>query len=221
MSEAPVLDGPALPPASGGEPRHLVILLHGVGADGYDLIALAPSFREAVPEALFVSPHAPDEFDLAPSGRQWFSLMDLEPDTRIKGARAAAPVLEAFIGGLMERFELAEANVALVGFSQGATMALHVGLRWPRPFAGIISFSGIMAGPEVLADEVRSRPPVLLTHGTHDQVLPIHHLDQAVEALAAAGIEHASHRRPRLEHGIDQECVRLGRAFLKKTLASK
>lgn len=219
MSDFPSLDGPAMPPASGLEPRQLVLLLHGVGADGNDLISLAPHFQEALPDALFIAPNAPEEFDMAPFGYQWFSLMDLDPETRIRGARATAPLLESFIRQMLDRFGLTEAQLAVIGFSQGATMAMHVGLRWDTPFAGIISYSGIMAGPDLLADEIVSRPPMLLTHGTHDQVLPIHHLDEAVAALKAAGVTLECHRRRALEHGIDWECIQHGQAFLKRVFA--
>ncbi len=216
MSQVPPLNGPAMPPSTGGAPKQLVFLLHGVGADGNDLISLAPHFQEILPDALFLSPNAPEEFDMAPFGYQWFSLQDLEPDTRLKGARATAPVLQFFIQETMARFGLAEKDTVLIGFSQGACMAMHVGLRWETPFAGIISYSGIMAGPETLADEIKSRPPMLMTHGTHDPVLPVQNLDEAVAALKSVGIEPDHHRRQGLEHGIDWRCIEYGQEFLKR-----
>ena len=97
MADFPTLEGPTLPPRSGGAPRQLVILLHGVGADGNDLIGLAPYFQQILPEALFLSPHAPQRYDMAPMGYQWFSLQDLSPATRLAGVRGAAPILEGFI----------------------------------------------------------------------------------------------------------------------------
>ncbi len=146
MSDTLSLSGPSVPPAAGGAPRQLVIFLHGVGADGNDLIGLAPYFQKALPHARFISPNAPYPFDMAPYGYQWFSLQDFTEEARLLGAERAAPVLNAFIDTELARDGLADENLALIGFSQGAMMSLHVGLRRPRPMAGIVSYSGWSGG---------------------------------------------------------------------------
>ena len=217
MSDHPTLEGPTLPPASGGAPDGIVVLLHGVGADGNDLIGLAPHFRSVLPGALMVSPNAPFAYDMAPFGRQWFSIRDLDARSRLAGVRAAAPILDAFIDGLLTDHGLADERLALVGFSQGTMMALHVALRRPRPLAAILGYSGMLVADDLLADEIASRPSVMLIHGDADMVIPVAALPTAVAGLEAAGVAVESHVRPGLDHGIDEEGVRLGLGFLART----
>lgn len=214
MPQLPKLDGPRLAPVGGGKPRQIVILLHGVGADGNDLIGLAPYFQRVLPDALFISPHAPERYDMAPFGHQWFSLRDFSMEARATGVLAAAPILDRFIDETLATAGLAEEHMALIGFSQGTMMALHVGLRRKRQLAGIVGYSGMLINPERLAAEIQSRPPVLLTHGDADQVLPVQALAQAATALEAAGVPVRAMRRPALGHGIDEDCVKLGMLFL-------
>ncbi len=216
MSDPTPLTGPALPPASGGAPKQVVVMLHGVGADGNDLIGLAPFFQQVLPDALFVSPDAPFSYDMAPMGRQWFSIQDFSPEARLKGAQGAAPLVDAFIDTLLTTHGLTEDALVLIGFSQGTMMALHVGLRRPRPAAALIGYSGMLLGPDLLADELVSRPPVLLVHGDADEVLPIPALNAAQEGLEAAHVSVEAHVRPGLGHCIDEECIRLGMKFIAR-----
>lgn len=219
MADLISLSGPGVPPAAGGAPRQLVIFLHGVGADGNDLIGLAPYFQKALPHARFVSPNAPFAFDMAPYGYQWFSLQDFTEEARLLGAERAAPSLNAFIDAELAKDGLADENLALIGFSQGAMMSLHVGLRRERPMAGIVSYSGLLVGVEKLKAEMRSSPPILLTHGTEDPVLPFAFLAEAEAGLKSLGLSVEAHARPGLPHGIDGECVELGQAFLARVFA--
>ena len=218
MSDLPLLAGPALPPATGQPPRQVVLLLHGVGADGSDLIGLAPLFQQVLPEAAFFSPNAPHRFDMAPFGYQWFSLRDFGPEARLEGTRAAAPILDHYIDHLLAIFGLKEENMALIGFSQGTMMALHVGLRRARPLAGIVGYSGMLVGAEFLADEIRARPPVLLVHGAADGIVPVESLDQGKTALDKNKVPVRAHVRPGIAHGIDEEGIRLGQEFLREAL---
>jgi len=218
MPDLPTLDGPSLAPASGGAPRHLVILLHGVGADGNDLIGLAPHLAQAVPDAFFVSPNAPFAYDMAPFGRQWFSIRDFGPEARLAGALAAAPILEAFIDAQLTRHGLGADRLALVGFSQGTMMALQVGLRRHQPVAGILGYSGILVGEARLADEIAARPPVRLIHGADDELIPAHAMPAAVAVLEGLGVPVDSHLCPGLGHGIDEKGLRLGSDFLVRVL---
>ncbi|MDH5750421.1 MAG: phospholipase [Rhodospirillales bacterium] len=214
MSDLPILQGPALPPASGGAPKQLVVLLHGVGADGNDLIGLAPYFQQVLPEALFVSPNAPYSFDMAPFGYQWFSIQDFRPETRLTGVRSAAPIVDRFLDTLLGAHGLDDAQMALIGFSQGTMMSLHVGLRRERTLAGILGYSGMLVGGELLKEEIKSKPPVRLIHGDADEILPVDSLPAAVEGLEGAGVMVDSFIRPGLGHGIDEEGIRLGQTFL-------
>lgn len=219
MSDLPALDGPRAEPLNGGSAKHLIILLHGLGADGNDLIQLSPYLGRAVPDAAFVSPNAPQPCDMAPMGRQWFSLQDRDAEVLIQGADTAAPILDAFIDAEMARHGLDAGKVALLGFSQGGMMALHTGLQREQPLAAICSFSGALLGSEYLPERIRSRPPVLLVHGDSDDVVPSRALPAAEAALAANRVPVTAETRPGLGHGIDERGIQLAMEFLQKHLA--
>jgi phospholipase/carboxylesterase len=212
------LDGPRLKPAR--EPAtHLVVLCHGYGSDGNDLIGLAPHWRGLLPGAAFASPNAPDRCQQAPSGYQWFPLSRIDPHETLKGAESAAPKLNAFIDAELARLHLSGDRLALVGFSQGTMMALHVALRRPDPFAGIVGFSGRLLEPARLAAEIASRPPVLLIHGDEDPMVPVAHLAEATDALAAAGVETRTHVSPGTGHGIAPDGLGLALGFIRDRLS--
>jgi phospholipase/carboxylesterase len=215
------LSGPSHPPASGGKPKRLVILLHGLGADGNDLIGLAPYWARLLPEAEFVSPNAPFPCDMAPYGYQWFSAQDRSPAAVLAGVRAAAPMLDAFIDEALAERGLSDADLALVGFSQGTMMSLFVGLRRAQPAAGILGFSGRLLAPELLASELRSRPRVLLVHGTEDPLVPYASLAAAEAALKEVGVPVETLICPGIGHSIDENGLRRGGMFLRDVLAGK
>ena len=214
----PALSGPSRPPASGGRPDRLVILLHGLGADGNDLIGLAPYWARFLPTAEFVSPNAPFPGDAAPYGYQWFSAQDRSPAAVLAGVRAAAPLLDAFIDDALAERALDDDDLALVGFSQGTMMSLYVGLRRAKPVAGIVGFSGRLLAPELLPTELRSRPRTLLVHGTDDPLVPYESLATAEMALKSADVPVETLTCPGVGHSIDQNGLRRGGAFLKKVL---
>jgi phospholipase/carboxylesterase len=216
----PTLSGPGRKPAAGGAPRQLVILLHGLGADGNDLIGLAPYWAPLFPEAEFLAPDAPFPCDMAPFGRQWFSLQDRSPMSILAGVRAAAPILDAFIDDALEGRNLDESRLALVGFSQGTMMSLYVGLRRAKALAGIVGFSGALIGSETLPQDIRSRPPVLLIHGDSDEIVPFQALSLAEQGLKAAGVRVESLICPGLGHGIDEAGLKRGGAFLRQIFAN-
>lgn len=217
MPDTP-LAGPVVPPAAGGPPKQLVVMLHGVGANGHDLIGLAPYFAQALPDAEFVAPHAPFPCDMAAFGHQWFSLAERTPGAIAAGVRAAAPLLSRFLDAELDRRRLTDDALALVGFSQGTMMALHVAPRRPHRCAGVLGYSGLLAAPEALAAEVTARPPVLLVHGEQDEVLPAVAMPMAAAALEAAGVPVQTHLRPGLGHGIDEPGILLGMRFLAQSL---
>jgi len=213
------LSGPSRLPVAGGKPRRLVILLHGLGADGNDLIGLQQYWGPLVPEAEFVSPNAPFPCDMAPYGYQWFSVQDRTPAAMLGGVRAAAPLLDAFIDDELQKRGLEEKDAALVGFSQGTMMALFVGLRRAKPLAGILGYSGRLIAPDLLASELRSRPPVLLVHGTDDPLVPFDSLAKAETALKTAGVPVETLACVGTEHSIDPEGLQRGGGFLREVLS--
>ena len=215
-SQFPLLDGPRLAPASGGPARQLIILMHGVGADGNDLIGLAPHIAEALPDAAFVSPHAPFPYDMAPFGRQWFSLIDRSPSRLLDGVRIAAPIVDRFIDLELQRHGLDDSQLALVGFSQGTMTALHTGLRRVSPCAGILGYSGVLIGADILESDLRVRPPIMLIHGDDDPVVSYTLHELTVAALEAHSVPVEAHTRPGLGHSIDEEGLALGIAFLQR-----
>ncbi len=218
MNELPQLSGPMMEPASGGAPKQIILFLHGVGADGQDLIGLAPFFAEQFPDALFISPNAPFPCDMAPFGYQWFSLLDRDPEVLLAGVRQAEPIVNGFIDSLLERYQLPISKLAIVGFSQGTMTSLYTLLRRAEPVAALVGFSGAMIGTDRLAGEVTCKPPVCLIHGDRDMVVPFAAMEIASEALGDAGVEHETHARPGLGHGIDPEGIDIARGFLGKYL---
>lgn len=213
------LDGPRFGPASGGAPQQLVILLHGLGADGNDLIGLAPHWGRILPDAAFAAPDAPFPCDMAPMGYQWFSVQDRSPAAMLSGVRMTAPALNAFIDQELKRTGLTADRLALVGFSQGTMMSLYVAPRRAAQVAAVVGYSGRLIAPELLAEEALSRPPILLIHGEADDVVPFESMAMAEEGLAAAGFTITTQGRPRLGHGIDPEGLEQGGAFLKTAFA--
>jgi phospholipase/carboxylesterase len=219
------LDGPRIAPRS-GQAKQLVIFLHGYGADGNDLIDIGRAWQNLLPDAAFVSPHAPRPCGQAPTGREWFPLTFRDPGERWAGVTMAAPGLESFLDAELARLSLPPSALALVGFSQGTMMALHVGLRRPVSPAAIVGYSGMLAMPEDLdpagfAAQIKSRPPVLLVHGDQDPLIPVQALFHAAQSLAALEVPAEWHISPGIGHGIDQEGLRQGGEFLARNLAAR
>ena len=213
------LDGPRWGPASKTTPRQLVILCHGLGADGHDLIDLAPSWSHAVPDALFVSVDAPFPHESG-FGRQWWSVADRSPPVMEAGVRRAAGYLDAFIDAELARLNLPPDAYALMGFSQGAMTVLFAGLRRAIAPRAILAFSGGLIAPESLAGEIRNRAPVLLVHGEDDDVVPITRSREAEQVLRAAGVPVETLWCPGLPHGIDAAGISLGALALQRAFVT-
>jgi phospholipase/carboxylesterase len=214
----PLLDGPRLMPAAGGKPRRLVVLLHGYGADGNDLIAIGRHWATALPDAAFVAPHAPDPCGMG-GGRQWFPLTFRDPSEFGRGCAAAAPALDDFLDAELARHGLPASALALVGFSQGTMMALDAGLRRRPPVGCIVGYSGLLARPEMLASAVRPTPPIALVHGDRDEVVPVDMLFAALEALGKAEVPVEWHLAPGLGHGIDPDGLAVGLGLIRACLS--
>ena len=212
------LDGPRLAPAAGGDPRQLVVFLHGYGADGNDLIGLGREWARDLPHAAFVSPNAPEPCAMSPMGRQWFDLSMGDMSIIADGVKRASPALESFLDAELAQAGLPASALALVGFSQGTMMALAVGLTRSDPIAAIVGYSGALATVEALPPPDRA-PALLLVHGDMDEVIPIGAMYMARETLGQAGLAVEWHVSQGIGHGIDGDGLRLGGSFLKQAFA--
>ncbi|HSZ88528.1 MAG TPA: prolyl oligopeptidase family serine peptidase [Acetobacteraceae bacterium] len=213
------LDGPRWGPASKAAPKQLVVLCHGLGADGHDLIDLAPTWGHALPDALFVSVDAPFEHESG-FGRQWWSVADRTPVVMEAGVRRAAGFLDAFIDAELVRLGLPTEAYALMGFSQGAMTVLFTGLRRAIAPRAILAFSGALVAPDSLASELANRAPVLLVHGEADDVVPVQRSRDAEAALRAANVPVEAVYVPRLGHGIDDSGLAMGALALQRAFSS-
>lgn len=214
-----MIDGPRIAPRS-GTAKQLVVFLHGYGADGNDLISLGREWQSLLPDAAFVSPNAPEPVP-GHMGRQWFGLTFRDPDERWRGVVKARPVLDEFLDAELAKNNLPPSALALVGFSQGTMMALHVGLR-RKALAAIVGYSGVLVTPSnqegaaKAAEEISVKPPVLLVHGDQDDVIPPQALFLTAQGLGGMGLTAEWHLSQGIGHGIDGDGLKLGGAFLKK-----
>ncbi len=204
------------PPRSGGKPKQIILFLHGLGANGMDLLSLAPYWAPALPDAVFVSPDAPFPCDMAPVGFQWFSLQEWTPESMLKGVEDAAPILNGYINQLLQHYEREDKDLALVGFSQGTMMSLFAGPRRRNKIAGILGYSGALIGDAGLSDPAIQKPPVHLIHGEADQIVPVSAYRHAVDILSKNGFTLSGHTTARLQHGIDDDGIESGLSFLSK-----
>lgn len=215
-----IVNGASLKPRSGAAPKQIVMLLHGFGSNGADMIALAPQWQDVLPDALFLAPHAPQRCGMMGMGYQWWGLTGFAPSALAAGAASAAPAINNFIDRKLAQYDLTEADLALVGFSQGTMMALHVGLRRPRAVAAVVGYSGMLTGFADLAHKDFPKPPVLLVHGTADPVVPIAALHIAESDLKHLGVEVTTHVSYGVAHTVDPVGLRLGRDFLAENFSS-
>ncbi len=202
-----------------GETRSAVVFLHGYGANGADLLGLADPLAEHLPDTLFVAPDAPEACPGAPWGFQWFPIPWIDGSSEeesMAGMNRAVEDLNAFLDALMVDEDLLPEQVVLFGFSQGTMMSLHVAPRREDAVAGVVAFSGRLLSPELLADDVKCRPPVLLVHGDQDDVVPIQSLPEAAEALQGAGWKEVyAHVMKGTAHGIAPDGLSVALAFMR------
>jgi phospholipase/carboxylesterase len=210
-----MLNGPRFGPVAPGAPRQLVVICHGVGANGRDLISLAPMLAAALPHAVFVAPDGPEPYDMIPpgdthEGRQWFSLSDWRPLVMEAGIRAARGTLDQYIDAALAELAIPPGDYAIAGFSQGAMMALFTGLRRPVPPRAILAYAGMLLGPEHLAGEIANRARVLLVHGEQDEVVPAEASSVAADVLRELDVPVELIVRRNLGHSIDPEGLAAG-----------
>ena len=214
----PVLDAIHWGPASKAAPKQLVVLCHGLGADAYDLIDIAPTWGHTLPDAIFASVNAPDEH-ASGFGRQWWSVGDRRPEIMAAGARNAAKHLDAFIDAELARLGLPPDAYALMGFSQGAMTVLFAGLRRAMAPRAILAFSGALIAPESLESEIRNRAPVLLAHGEADGQVPVGRSRDAETELTRLQVPVETAYSPGLGHGIDDHGIAMAALTLQRAFA--
>ena len=232
MATIDALKGPTLLPQGKGA-TSVVLLLHGYGSNGDDLIGLAPFFARALPNTAFYSPNAPTPLEGMPGGYQWFGLGNYDPGAMMRdpqrmtetfralrpGTEAAAVVLNTYLDQVLAFHSLKADRLALLGFSQGTMMSLHVGLRREKQLAAILGFSGALLGGSRLGTAMKSKPPVMLIHGDADPVVPVQATVEAAKTLRANDLSCETRFVPGLQHGIDGSGAQMGSTFLRKYLA--
>ncbi len=204
-------------------PKYLVILLHGYGANGHNLLDLAYEFQEVLPEAHFVSPNAVQPWEGGfPDCYQWFSLysgFDRKALSEIASdIKKSNQILAKFINDQLQRFNLEAKNLFLVGFSQGAMMAMYQSLISNQKPAGVISFSGKLITPEMLGEKIIQKPEICLIHGEADSVVPFENFLEAKKLLEQEKIPSEFHPIKNLDHSIDITGVKAARAFIKNQI---
>ena len=205
-----------------GMTRSVVVFLHGYGANGADLLGLADPLSEHMPDTLFIAPDAPERCPGSPLGFQWFPIPWLDGSSEDEARRsmdAAIEDLNAFLDALMVDEDILPEQLALFGFSQGTMMSLHVGPRREDALAGIVGFSGRLLEPDLLVDEVKTKPPVLLVHGDQDEVVPPQSLSEAAVGLEKAGFKEVfAHVMKGTGHGIAPDGLSVALAFMRDKL---
>ncbi len=206
------------------QPRQLVIMLHGVGSNGRDLISLSPYLAQFVPDAHFISPDAPFPCDMVPPGYpdayQWFSLQDRDPHIMLDGVKSVFPLLEEFVDQQAERLSIPFDRIALLGFSQGTMTSLHVAPRLSNKIAGVLGYSGALLWDEKNVKDITHKMPVHLIHGEADDVVPVQAWSMAQNTLKDHGFTVGGHTTSGLTHSIDQKGIESGGAFLKEILGA-
>ena len=211
-----ILNGPSREPRAGGRADSLVVLLHGIGANGEDLIGLADALGPDFPHTAFHSPDAPHPYAEAGFGFQWFPREP--PDARSEGLREAGSITGAYVDELLDTYGLDSSRCVLIGFSQGCMAALYAAPRMERQLAGVAGFSGALLSPERLAEEMRSKPPFVLLHGEQDPVVPPQATADAGQKLAELGFPVEAYLLPQLGHSIDQRGLGIAARFMERVL---
>lgn len=213
-----MISGPIIEPSSGNSPKQMIIFVHGYGADGNDLIGLANYFQSTLPEAIFLSPHAPEACSMNPSGYQWFDLTSTDPAVLWSKILVAADHLNEFIDSKLLEYNIAEENLALIGFSQGTMMSLHVSLRRKYTMAAVLGYSGRLIGADLLKDDLISKPSIYLIHGDQDPMVPYQESLTAEKVLKEYSIDIKTHISEHTQHSIAEDGLRIGVDFLASKL---
>ncbi len=215
-----ILKGPEVTPTLGTKPKNIVIMLHGVGADGDNLISLADFLSDEFPDTYFVAPNGPEKFAMGGPGYQWFPYYERSHEQIIEGVQKAAELVSEYAQQLLDKFDLKPENLIIMGFSQGAMTAIQTGLTMQDNCAGVLAFSGGLIKVDITNFEVRSNPPICLIHGTVDDVVPVQMSEVTSSILESFNVPVELHKIIGLGHSIDMEGVNIAKGFLSKVLKS-
>ena len=207
--------------AASGRARSIVVFVHGYGADGADLLGLGDALAPHLPDTVFLAPDAPQPCAGNPFGYQWFPIPWLDgssEEAAQEGMAASVALFNAFLDARLAEEGLGAGALALVGFSQGAMMSLHVAPRRAEAVAGVVAISGRLLVPERLVAEAVVKPPILLVHGDQDPVVPFEDMGLAGDALVSAGFETYGHVMQGTGHGIAPDGLGGALQFLKDRL---
>ena len=198
-------------------PSHLVLFLHGYGADCFDLLDLSKNFEHVVANACFLSVQAPFDCEMG-YGYEWYSLEDRDPMKLLELSRKSESILNQFCEFHLKRLHLDFSKLILIGFSQGTMIALHTALRFKEEICCVIGFSGVLVGLDVLHKELKSKPKICLIHGVNDDVVPLSLGVITAKYLKENDFDYDFHKVEQLGHGISIESIKHSIDFLKKII---
>ena len=207
-----------IPPRSKNKPKQIILLCHGYGGDGKDISALAVNWRRFMPDAIFLCPNAPEICAVNPQGYQWFDLASDKEEVLLEKSLIAEQKLNTFLDQVLDNFQLAPANLALVGFSQGCMMSVQVALKKKEKINCLIGYSGKIINQKHLSNNINAKPKIFLMHGANDTIVSPTHLLEAKEFLNNYGLKIKTKLFKNCEHRIPVEGVSLGLGFLTKNL---
>lgn len=197
--------------------KRIILFLHGYGANGEDLLTIGRHWQDSLPHTLFIAPNAPYPHAQIPNGFMWFDFKDtsaITSDDIKNGLNAVRPIIQDYLQTLAKTYGVPLANIILVGFSQGAMIALDT-LACTSEIKTIIEYAGIYYPMHNLIENAVSKQ-ALLVHGTDDTVVPYHHMSEAEKALTKFGIHVTSITCTGLGHSISDQGIAAGETFLKE-----
>ena len=198
------------------EPNSLVVLLHGIGADAFDLIPLAKYWALTLKKTKFYSLHAPYTYRLAPFGKQWFDLEDRDQTRILKEIELVKPMIITFLKKKLKDYNLQYKDLILVGFSQGTMVALNLTLTMKEEVRGFLGYSGGVILTKSGKIKIISKPNICLVHGKNDEVVPKKMMETTKIILKDNKIDVDTHLIENLGHSIDQKGLEIGQNFLVK-----
>ena len=213
-----IFDATSFSSLSKNKPKQIIILCHGYGGDGQDIIALALNWRRFLPDAVFLCPNAPEVCKVNPLGYQWFDMTVENEETILEKSLVAEKKLNTFLDQILDDFQLDITNLALVGFRQGSMMVIQAALKKKEQINCLVAYSGKIINKQHLTENIFSRPKIFLMHGDKDTIISPSHLLESKEFLVQQNLKIKTKLFKNCEHKISVEGSSLGLEFLRKNL---